>query len=236
MRAKGTLARVGWGGPRTTCKTLAVLTPLSRTDDADSAHPTVRADARIVLLRHGQTEWSRRGQHTGRTDLELTSIGRQQALSAAQMLAGQAFVQVWTSPLRRAAETATLVGHPDANVDADLAEWDYGEYEGRTTEEVTADRPGWSIWADGVPGGETLDAVAHRADRVLARALPVLARGDLLLVGHAHQLRILAARWLNLAPSAAALLHLDTASVSSLGYEHSRACLTLWNQVPSGLE
>jgi probable phosphoglycerate mutase len=191
--------------------------------------------AEVVLVRHGETEWSRSGRHTGRTDVPLTEAGEAQARALAGVLAGERFALTLTSPLSRARRTAELAGLTGAEVDDDLAEWDYGPYEGRTSAEIRAElgRP-WTIFDDGVPNGlgETIAQVAARTDRVLARVRPVLAGGDdVALVAHGHVLRVLAARWLGLPPEDGALLKLDAASVSRLGEEHERSVLTLWNSL-----
>jgi broad specificity phosphatase PhoE len=160
---------------------------------------------RMVLIRHGQTEWSKEGRHTGRTDVPLLAEGCRQAEIAGRLLQEHgfsAFDQVLTSPLRRAAETCALAGYR-GETDPDLAEWDYGEYEGLTSDEIRARRPGWTLWNDGVPGGERASEVARRADRVMERALQ--RKGDTLCFAHGHILRVLAARWLGLPPVAGRL-------------------------------
>ena len=183
----------------------------------------------VVLIRHGETEWSLSGRHTGTTDIPLTTHGEEQARAVGAALAGQEFAVVLTSPRERARRTAELAGLKGA-VDADLVEWDYGAYEGRTTAEIGAElgRP-WTVFADGVPGGETVDEVGARVDRVLARVGPILAGGDVALVAHAHVLRVLGARWLGLPPGDGALLKLDAASISRLSHEHGRPVISLWN-------
>jgi probable phosphoglycerate mutase len=189
--------------------------------------------AEVVLIRHGETEWSRSGRHTGRTDLPLTEYGEAQARALAPALAGEHFALVLTSPLTRARRTAELAGLAGVEIDDDLVEWDYGAYEGLTTAEISAElgRP-WTIFGDGVPAGEgeTVTQVGARTDAVLARVRPVVeAGGQVALVAHGHLLRVLAARWLGLPPTDGALLKLDAASVSRLGYEHDRPVLILWN-------
>ena len=192
----------------------------------------------LVLLRHGATEWSASGKHTGRTDVPLTLLGEQQAQRMSSLLADRSFALVLASPLRRAQETAKLAGLPHIETDANLVEWDYGGYEGLTTAQIRVLLPGWSLWRDGVPAGgdgkpgETAVDVGGRADRVLARVLPVLGRGDVALVSHGHFLRVLAARWLSLPPTGGALLALDTGSVSVLGFEHGAHVVRHWNLVP----
>ncbi|MFL6116185.1 MAG: histidine phosphatase family protein [Catenulispora sp.] len=189
----------------------------------------------LILLRHGETEWSRAGRHTGRTDLPLTARGEDQARAAAKLLAERSFRAVYTSPLSRAVRTAELAGLAGAVPEPDLLEWDYGGYEGVTTDEIRQTRPGWYLWDDGVmPGdaahpGESLEQVGARVDRVLARVRPMLAGGedenedeDVCLVAHGHVLRILCARWLGLPPAGGRYFRLDTATVSRLGFEHAQ--------------
>ena len=183
---------------------------------------------RLFLVRHGQTDWSASGQHTGWTDLPLNDTGRRQAALLAARLAPMRFAAVFTSPLVRALDTCRAAGlAEEAIVDPDLREWDYGEYEGRTTDEIRETQPGWSIWADPVPGGEAIDDVAARVDRVIERTLR--AEGDVAIFGHGHCLRILAARWLRLDPGIGGLLELSTATISRLGWERERRVLELWN-------
>jgi broad specificity phosphatase PhoE len=193
----------------------------------------------LILLRHGETEWSRAGRHTGRTDLPLTSAGEVAATALAPALAARPVRAAFTSPARRAATSAALAGLTGAKEDPDLREWDYGGYEGRTTAEIRAERPGWYLWRDGIiPGdaahpGETLAEVGARADAVLRRAGPLLADGDVVLVSHGHMLRVLTARWLRLEPAAGRLFRLMTAMLSTLGTEHGEPVITSWN-VPPG--
>ena len=182
----------------------------------------------IWLIRHGETEWSLSGAHTGRTDIPLTANGRRIAESLGLRLAGQRFAMVLTSPLERARETCRLAGFGTlAYVDPDLREWDYGEYEGRTTPEIRRENPQWNLWVDGVPRGETLEQVADRAQAVIARVEDV--QGDVALFSHGHLLRILTAVWLGLDPQAARLFALGTASVSRLGYERETRVIRSWN-------
>jgi broad specificity phosphatase PhoE len=182
----------------------------------------------VVIVRHGETEWSRILRHTGRSDIPLTATGQAQARSLGPKLAGITFAAVFVSPLQRAVETSVLAGYGDvAVVDPDLIEWDYGQYEGKTSEEIQEQRPGWTLFGDGVVGGETIDDVAARARRVIERARAV--PGDVLLFGHGHQLRILTALWLTFAPVAAQHLQLATAAPSMLGYEHDWTALLSWN-------
>ena len=181
----------------------------------------------IWLVRHGETEWSRSGQHTSRTDLPLTPDGERQAESLKRMLAGHTFALVLSSPMKRAVETCRLVGLTQ-DISNDLVEWDYGDYEGLTTPEIQKRVPGWTVWTGASPNGETVEQVGTRADRVIARALA--APGEVALFGHGHLLRILAARWIGLEPSGGQLLALSTASVSVLGYERETHVIRLWNQ------
>ena len=203
-------------------------------DSVDTEQPA----GELVLLRHGATEWSASGKHTGRTDVPLTLLGEEQAGLVAGLIADRNFALVLASPLRRAQETAKLAGLSHVETDANLVEWDYGGYEGLTTAQIRALLPGWSLWRDGVPAcvdgqpGETAADVGGRADRVLTRVLPLLGRGDVALVSHGHFLRVLAARWLSLPPTGGAMLALDTGSVSVLGFEHGEHVLRHWNLVP----
>jgi probable phosphoglycerate mutase len=183
----------------------------------------------VVLVRHGETEWSRAGKHTGRTDVPLTEAGREQAQEVGAALKKRRFAAVWTSPLSRAAETCRLAGFGDVAAPRDeLMEWDYGEYEGRTTPEIRRERRGWTLWGDGVPGGETSDEVGARVDRALAAVASI--PGDVLLFAHGHVLRVMAARWLGLEPAAGRLFALDPATLSVLGYERETRAIRLWNE------
>jgi len=182
----------------------------------------------LWLVRHGETEWSLSGAHTGRTDIPLTDAGRAQATAIGRYVANHRFSLVLTSPLERARETCRLAGFGDAaQIDPNLCEWDYGAYEGRTTPEIQTQAPGWSLWRDGPAGGETVEQVAARAEAVIARASD--AAGDVALFAHGHLLRILTARWLGLEPSAGRLFALGTASLSTLGYERATRVITRWN-------
>ena len=181
----------------------------------------------MVLLRHGATEWSLSGQHTGRTDIPLLEVGREQARGAGELLRDMKFALVLTSPLRRARETCALAGF-DGEPDPDLLEWDYGAYEGLTTAAIQAERPGWSLWTDGVIGGEGGADVGRRVDRVIQRAR--LVEGDTLCVAHGHVLRVLAARWLGLPPAGGRLFALGTGTVSILGWERDTPVVSLWNE------
>ena len=181
----------------------------------------------VWLVRHGETEWSRDGRHTSTTDLPLTAEGERTALTLRDRLADVAFDLVLTSPMQRARETASLVGHGEAEADPDLVEWDYGEYEGRTSAEIRAEVPDWTIWSHPSPGGETADQVAERLDRVVARLRAVPDRA--LVFGHGHALRALTARWLGLPVTDGRLFRLDTASLSRLGYERENAVILAWN-------
>jgi probable phosphoglycerate mutase len=183
---------------------------------------------RMVLVRHGETAWSASGQHTGRTDIPLEPAGQAEAKALAPVLAGHDFAQVLTSPLRRASATAALAGFAErAVVCDDLLEWDYGDAEGRTTDDVRAERPGWTLFGDGVTGGETAADVGRRADRVIDAALG--ASGDTLCFAHGHLLRVLAARWVGLPPAGGRLFVLDAASVSVLGWEREVRVVAQWN-------
>ena len=181
----------------------------------------------LWLVRHGETEWSLSGAHTGRTDLPLTAHGREEARAIGRALKGRRFTLVLTSPLGRARETAQLAGYPDAELEDNLQEWNYGDYEGRTTAEIRQKIPSWSLWNGGVSGGETIEQVSARAAEVLARA--ARAAGDVALFGHGHILRILTARWLGLPPRDGRLFALGTASVSTLGYEREIPVIMRWN-------
>jgi broad specificity phosphatase PhoE len=183
--------------------------------------------AEIWLVRHGQTSWSRDWLHTSVTDVPLTEQGVEQARALAPRLDGPTFALVLTNPRSRARRTAELAGFPDAVVDEDLAEWDYGRYEGVSTATIRETDPGWSVWTHVTPGGESADEVGARTDRVLARARA--ADGDVLLFGHAHALRVLAARWLGLPPEEGRRLRLDTGTISVLGYERETAVIRVWN-------
>jgi len=184
---------------------------------------------RIWLVRHGETEWSKSGQHTGRTDIPLTAMGEKQGVALGKHLAGRQFALVLTSPLSRARETCRLAGYAAAaQVTDDLLEWNYGIYEGRTTAAIRAEQPDWSIWTTTVSNGETVERVGERARRVIARADAVA--GDVALFAHAHMLRILGACWMGLPPIHGRNLTLGTASISVLGYERENRVLQVWNQ------
>ncbi len=192
----------------------------------------------LILLRHGETEWSRAKRHTGRSDLPLTGAGEAAAAALAPALAAYRVRAAFTSPAQRAVRTATLAGLTGATADDDLQEWDYGGYEGRTTADIQAERPGWYLWRDGVvPGdashpGETVEHVGERADRALARARRLLADGDVAVVAHAHLLRVLTARWLRLEAAAGRLFLLDTGTLCTLGTEHGEPVIVSWNVPP----
>jgi probable phosphoglycerate mutase len=181
----------------------------------------------IWLVRHGETAWSRSGQHTSCTDLPLTPEGERQAEGLKRMLTGRSFALVLSSPMKRAIDTCHFVGLTP-EISTDLLEWDYGDYEGLTTAEIQKRVPGWTVWTGASPNGETVDQVAARSERVIARALS--AKGDVALFGHGHLLRILAARWIGLDPSGGRLLALSTASLSVLGHERETRVIRLWNQ------
>ena len=183
-------------------------------------------------MRHGETEWSKSLQHTGRTDIPLTDRGREEALALRDRLDGWTFARVLSSPLSRALDTARLAGFADAvETDDDLLEWDYGEYEGRTTADIRSRRPRWSLWLDGTPGGESAASVGARVDRTIKelRDLDGDAGAVALLFAHAHVLRVLTARWLGLPPSDGRLFALDPATVSVLSYERETPVIQCWN-------
>jgi broad specificity phosphatase PhoE len=190
----------------------------------------------LVLIRHGETEWSRTGQYGGRTDLPLTDAGVAAGRALAPALARRRLAAAFCSPLSRAVQTAVLAGLSGVKPDPDLLEWDYGGYEGMTEEQIRQKIPGWDLWRDGVsPGdaghpGEELRQVAARADAVLDRVRPLLDDGDVAVVGHGHLQRVLAARWLGLEPPAARLFrHPQPGSVSTLGTEHGQPAISTWN-------
>jgi probable phosphoglycerate mutase len=193
----------------------------------------------LIILRHGETEWSRARRHTGRTDLPLTERGEEQARAVAPLVADRSILRTFSSPAERARRTAELAGRTVDEIDPDLWEWDYGGYEGITTADIQQDRPGWYLWTDGViPGdtehpGESVDQVGKRVDAVLERVRPLLADGDVALVAHGHLLRVLTARWLELEPAAGRLFALDTGTLSTLGTEHDRPVVTSWNVPPA---
>lgn len=203
--------------------------PVEAADAAPGSTPDpVPVETRLVLARHGETAWSKSGQHTGRTDIPLTDLGREQAKELGAALAGRSFREVLSSPLSRASETARLAGFGTGLVtDPDLREWDYGVYEGRRRVDIARDDPGWTIWSRPIPNGESLDALGERADRVIARLLPI--GGDVLVFSHGHFLRMLAARWIEMPPLAASRLELWTATLSELGWEADRRVIEIWN-------
>jgi len=185
----------------------------------------------VYLARHGETAWSLSGQHTGRTDLPLTERGERNARALGERLRGLNFAKVFTSPLKRAVRTCELAGFGAvAEIDPDLVEWDYGQYEGRRTAEIHAERPDWQLFRDGCPGGESPDQIGARADRVVGRVRAV--KGNVLVFSSGHFLRVLAARWLGLDAAGGRYLLLSTASLSALGYEHHQAepAIRLWNE------
>ena len=185
----------------------------------------------VYLARHGETAWSLSGQHTGRTDLPLTERGERNARALGQRLRRLAFVKVFTSPLQRAVRTCELAGFGAvAEIDPDLIEWDYGQYEGRRTAEIHAERPDWQLFRDGCPGGESADQIGARADRVVGRLRAI--KGEVLVFSSGHFLRVFAARWLGLDALAGRYLLLSTASLSALGYEHNltEPAIRLWNE------
>jgi broad specificity phosphatase PhoE len=188
----------------------------------------------LVLVRHGATEWSVNGRHTSHTDLPLTADGERQAHALAGALSGRYFAAVLCSPRQRARHTAELAGLKVTDVTEDLAEWNYGEYEGITTASIREQRPEWNLWSDGCPGGESPEQVGARLDRVLDTIRPLLTQGDVAAVAHGHTLRVLGARWLGLPVAGGALLRLDTATLSTLGHEHARQVISVWNAPATG--
>ena len=198
----------------------------------------MRPMGELILLRHGETEWSRELRHTGRTDVPLTKAGEAAATALAPAFAATHVRAVFTSPAQRAVRTAALAGLTGAKEDPDLWEWDYGGYEGRTSADIRKERPGWYLWRDGVvPGdaahpGETVAQVGARADAVLGRVRPLLADGDVVLVAHGHLLRVLTARWLGLQPAGGRMFRLDTGTLSTLGTEHNEPVINSWNVPP----
>ena len=192
-----------------------------------SAVRMIKSGPQVVLIRHGETAWSRDRRHTGRTDISLTPLGEAQAGSLTHRLQGREFANVLVSPLSRARATAELAGLGGIEVTSDLLEWDYGDYEGRTTAAIREDQPGWDLFTDGVPHGESLSQVAARVDRVIARIRS--GSGDVACVAHAHLLRVLAVRWVRTAPEAARYLVLGPASISELGWEREQPVIEHWN-------
>jgi broad specificity phosphatase PhoE len=196
----------------------------------------------LILLRHGETEWSKAGKHTGRTDIPLSPEGKAAAAALAPALARRHFVAVFSSPAQRARDTAELAGLTNITIDPDLQEWDYGGYEGLTTPQIRQQRPGWYLWRDGVVPkdaehpGESVNQVGARADAVLAMVRPLLTQGDVALVSHAHMLRVLTARWLGLDPDCGRLFRLGTGTLSVLGTEHDMPVILTWNVPPAAFE
>lgn len=198
------------------------------TDATDAADAAPAEPTRLVLARHGETEWSRSGQHTGRTDIPLTEAGEAQARRLGAALAARSFSRIVSSPLRRALDTSRLAGFGDrVETDGDLQEWDYGVYEGRRRVDIAVDIPGWTVWGHPIVGGESLAELGARADRVIERLLPT--GGDVLVFSHGHFLRVLAARWIEAPPLTANRLELSTATISELGWEQDRRVVEVWN-------
>jgi probable phosphoglycerate mutase len=193
------------------------------------------SDFRLVVLRHGETEWSKAHKHTGRTDIALTPVGEQQARAAGEVLAGLDLADplVLCSPKQRAVRTAELAGLPDPRTDDDLVEWDYGDYEGLTTPEIRESAPGWTIFTDPVPGGESAAQVQARADRVLGKVQPELQVRDVVLVGHGHFSRCMIARWAEFEVCEGRRFYLSTAGISVLGHEHGTRTILAHNLVPT---
>lgn len=187
----------------------------------------VRAEPSVIVVRHGETEWSRSGRHTSRTDVALTEVGREQARALGDRLAGRDFVEVWTSPMQRARETCRLAGFDDPSIESGLCEWDYGDFEGLTTEEIRERVPGWTVFTSDPPGGEDAFAVEQRVDRLVVRIRK--AQGLVLCFAHGHLLRVLAARWLGLGAVDGRRLVLDPATVSVLGHERGVPAVLAWN-------
>jgi probable phosphoglycerate mutase len=184
----------------------------------------------IVLIRHGETEWSANRRHTSVTDLDLTDAGVRQAEALGNAVRGRTFAAVVCSPRRRAVRTAALAGLDTTEITEDVAEWNYGEYEGVTTADIHAHHdPDWDLWTDGCPGGEMPEQVGARIDALLARVGEHLRTGDVAIVAHGHSLRVTGARWIGLPPAGGGLLRLDTATVCVLGFEHGRRALRRWN-------
>jgi probable phosphoglycerate mutase len=187
----------------------------------------------VVLVRHGETEWSKDGRHTGRSDIPLTEQGRKEARELAPELKAWTFTLVLTSPLQRAIETCRLAGYGDsAETRPDLMEWDYGSYDGQTSSQIKASRPDWSLWRDGGPDGEKPADVGRRVDRVIAEIRRT--DGNVLLFAHGHVLRVLTARWLDEPPEAGRHYALGTAALGVLSYEHENPVIQRWNQPPRG--
>jgi broad specificity phosphatase PhoE len=182
-----------------------------------------------VLIRHGETTWSASGRHTGRTDIELTPRGELQARALREKLAGRHFDVVLCSPLGRARRTAELAGLDAVEFDPDLVEWDYGDFEGRTTDDIRQELPGWTIWDGPWPGGETIEELAARADRVVARVRTQATGAVVALVGHGHILRVVAARWIDADAQTGRSLALETGTISELGWEHETPVVQRWN-------
>lgn len=190
------------------------------------------ASQQITVVRHGATEWSETGQHTGRTDIPLTSGGEAAATRTGRWLADQHFDRVWTSPLQRAARTCELAGYGDvAEVHDDLVEWDYGDYEGRTSKDIVAESPGWQVWTGGAPGGESVADVQRRVSGIVSRLRE--EPGHTLIFAHGHILRAIGADWIELTVTEGRRLLLDTAAVGRLGWYHDRRALACWNLLPS---
>ncbi|HEX8630664.1 MAG TPA: histidine phosphatase family protein [Catenuloplanes sp.] len=190
--------------------------------------------AEIVLVRHGQTEWSATGRHTSYTDIDLTPDGERQARNIGARLEGRGFAAVLCSPRKRAVRTAELAGLPISSIADELAEWDYGRYEGVTTADIRRERPDWDLWTDGCPDGESPEQIGARVDRLLHRVGPLLADGDVALVAHGHSLRVVGARWIGEPAAAGGRLRLDTATLSVLGHEHERQVILEWNSGRTG--
>jgi broad specificity phosphatase PhoE len=199
-------------------------------DEAGSTHGAGSDPARqeVWLVRHGETQWSLEGRHTGRTDVPLTVVGRTEARRLSRCLGGHEFARVISSPMSRAAETARLAGFPNPLTDPDLREWDYGAFEGRTRADIREHHPNWSIWNGPWPNGETIEHIAGRADRLVERLRAI--DGDVLVFAHGHVLRVMAARWLGLPADAGRHLALGTATISRVGWERETPVIETWNE------
>ena len=196
-------------------------------NDADATGTDETDDIEVWLVRHGETEWSRSGQHTGTSDLPMTEAGERAATALRDLLAGTSFDLILSSPLVRARRTAELAGFAEASIDADLVEWDYGDYEGRTRIDIQDERPDWSIWTDGAPNGESPEDISARVDRVIDKCHAV--GGRVLLFAHGHVLRTFAARWIEQPVTVGAHLPLDTAKLCVLAYDRGTPTLDRWN-------
>ena len=196
----------------------------------NSSSESEQRSQRVVLARHAETEWSITGQHTGRTDISLTDSGRDAAVALGKRLAGYSFDRVISSPLQRARSTAQLAGYSDPEIDENLLEWDYGDYEGVTNVDIRAERPGWQLWSDGAPNGESPDEVAARADAAVANAVSICESGcDAIVFGHGHMLTALAVRWIGLPIEHGKHFRISTGSIGILRWKRENRVIDLWN-------